>query len=83
MELGIGRFITEEEVDYTAEKRMQQVQCICTGYSGDTFHHPLGCLNFSFAYVEGESLLMALKDVALSSGRSVITQRLKKILKYE
>lgn len=48
----------------------------------DTFHHPLGCLNLSFAYVEGESLLMALKDVALSSGRSVITQILKKILKY-
>lgn len=30
-----------------------------------------GCVNLSFAYVEGESLLMALKDVALSSGRSV------------
>ena len=29
-----------------------------------------GCVNLSFAYVEGESLLMALKDVALSSGRS-------------
>lgn len=28
-----------------------------------------GCINLSFAYVEGESLLMALKDVALSSGR--------------
>ena len=31
--------------------------------------HISGCLNLSFAYVEGESLLMALKDVALSSGR--------------
>jgi hypothetical protein len=30
-----------------------------------------GCVNLSFAYVEGESLLMALKDVALSSGRLV------------
>ena len=29
----------------------------------------LGCVNFSFAFVEGESLLMALKNVALSSGR--------------
>ena len=28
-------------------------------------------MNLSFAYVEGESLLMALKDVALSSGRLV------------
>lgn len=32
---------------------------------------PSGCVNLSFAYVEGESLLMALKDVALSSGRWV------------
>uniref|UniRef100_A0A803W1U8 cysteine desulfurase n=1 Tax=Ficedula albicollis TaxID=59894 RepID=A0A803W1U8_FICAL len=31
----------------------------------------VGCINLSFAYVEGESLLMALKDVALSSGRYV------------
>ncbi len=30
-----------------------------------------GCINLSFAYVEGESLLMALKDIALSSGRCV------------
>jgi len=28
-----------------------------------------GCVNLSFAYVEGESLLMGLKDIALSSGR--------------
>jgi cysteine desulfurase len=27
-----------------------------------------GCVNLSFAFVEGESLLMALKDIALSSG---------------
>lgn len=28
-----------------------------------------GCVNLSFSCVEGESLLMALKDIALSSGR--------------
>ena len=28
-----------------------------------------GCVNLSFAFVEGESLLMGLKDIALSSGR--------------
>jgi cysteine desulfurase len=28
-----------------------------------------GCVNISFSFVEGESLLMACKDIALSSGR--------------
>ena len=37
--------------------------------NGDPDHSYPGCVNLSFAYVEGESLLMALKDVALSSGR--------------
>jgi len=37
--------------------------------NGDPDHTYLGCVNLSFACVEGESLLMALKDIALSSGR--------------
>ena len=37
--------------------------------NGDPDHHYPGCVNISFAFVEGESLLMALKNVALSSGR--------------
>ncbi|PIO64143.1 hypothetical protein TELCIR_14239 [Teladorsagia circumcincta] len=36
--------------------------------NGDLEHLYHGCVNLSFAYVEGESLLMALKTVALSSG---------------
>ena len=39
--------------------------------NGDPDHSYPGCVNLSFAFVEGESLLMALKDVALSSGRWV------------
>lgn len=38
-------------------------------FNGDNQSHYAGCVNLSFAYIEGESLLMALKDVALSSGR--------------
>lgn len=36
-----------------------------------------GCINLSFAYVEGESLLAALKDVALSSGSACTSASLE------
>ena len=36
--------------------------------NGDLEHRYKGNLNFSFSYVEGESLIMAVKDIAVSSG---------------
>lgn len=36
-----------------------------------------GTLNISFAYIEGESLLMALKDIALSSGSACTSASLE------
>lgn len=45
--------------------------------NGDPHHTYPGCLNLSFAFVEGESLLMALKDIALSSGSACTSASLE------
>jgi len=47
---------------------------IFNGHREMTYH---GCVNLSFAYVEGESLLMALKDIALSSGSACTSASLE------
>lgn len=44
--------------------------------NGDPEGYP-GCLNLSFEYIEGESLLMAMKDVALSSGSACTSASLE------
>jgi cysteine desulfurase len=45
--------------------------------NGDERQTYPGCVNISFAYVEGESLLMAMKDVALSSGSACTSASLE------
>lgn len=45
--------------------------------NGDPIETYSGCINLSFAYVEGESLLMALKDIALSSGSACTSASLE------
>lgn len=45
--------------------------------NGDPEHSYPGCVNLSFSYIEGESLLMALKDVALSSGSACTSASLE------
>merc|ERR1719336_1194611 len=65
----------EMEYDHQHVKRLSDMlvqgvtsQLQSVVYNGDPDHTYPGCLNLSFSCVEGESLLMALKDVALSSG---------------
>jgi cysteine desulfurase len=48
-----------------------------TARNGDPEHNYSGCLNYSFAYVEGESLLMALKNIAVSSGSACTSASLE------
>ncbi|KAL1478596.1 hypothetical protein MTO96_034968 [Rhipicephalus appendiculatus] len=45
--------------------------------NGDPQRSYPGCVNLSFACVEGESLLMAMKDVALSSGSACTSASLE------
>ena len=45
--------------------------------NGDVEQSYPGCINLSFAFVEGESLLMALKDIALSSGSACTSASLE------
>ncbi|CCK73407.1 cysteine desulfurase NDAI_0G04220 [Naumovozyma dairenensis CBS 421] len=48
-----------------------------TNLNGSADHRYPGCVNVSFAYVEGESLLMALRDIALSSGSACTSASLE------
>lgn len=45
--------------------------------NGDSESGYYGCVNLSFSYVEGESLLMALKEIALSSGSACTSASLE------
>lgn len=61
-------------------KRMEQgimKQLTHVTINGDTEHRLAGNLNISFAYVEGESLMMAIKDIAVSSGSACTSASLE------
>jgi len=45
--------------------------------NGDATHRVAGITNISFNYVEGESLIMALKDIAVSSGSACTSASLE------
>mmetsp|Transcript_22215 Transcript_22215/g.33055 ORF Transcript_22215/g.33055 Transcript_22215/m.33055 type:complete len:463 (-) Transcript_22215:95-1483(-) len=78
--------VAQQEMEYDAKwvrhlydrlwerisSRLQHIQL--NGDSESRYH---GNLNVSFAYVEGESLLMALKNIALSSGSACTSASLE------
>ncbi|THW86406.1 cysteine desulfurase [Aureobasidium pullulans] len=77
--------IAKEEIDYDTKRISALSKKLSDGLlamehttlnGSPEFHYP-GCVNVSFAYVEGESLLMALKDIALSSGSACTSASLE------
>lgn len=84
--LGAACEVAMEELEYDHKRVTELSDRLVNGISaglthvirnGDPDHSYPGCVNLSFAFVEGESLLMALKDVALSSGSACTSASLE------
>ncbi|KAF2350653.1 Cysteine desulfurase IscS, partial [Trinorchestia longiramus] len=84
--LGAACELARQEMDYDYRHVTKLSRRLIEGVSSQLTHvvhngHPdhiyPGCVNLSFAFVEGESLLMALKDVALSSGSACTSASLE------
>jgi cysteine desulfurase len=77
--------LAKQELEYDSKRIAELSQRLLKGLlalehttqNGDPERHYPGCVNVSFAYVEGESLLMALKDIALSSGSACTSASLE------
>ncbi|KAG8626873.1 hypothetical protein KVT40_005818 [Elsinoe batatas] len=77
--------IAKEELEYDSHRVTSLANRLSSGLlsmdhttlNGSASHRYPGCVNVSFAYVEGESLLMALKDIALSSGSACTSASLE------
>lgn len=77
----LARVEMQEEaarIRYLRDKLFNGVKDIEEVYlNGDLEKHVPGILNISFNYVEGESLIMALKDIAVSSGSACTSASLE------
>ena len=67
-----------EHVRLLANKFMQEVGSLPDIYlNGDSEQRYWGNINLSFAYIEGESMIMAIKDLAVSSGSACTSASLE------
>ena len=69
----------KEWIGYLSDKLLREIKSKIpnVAVNGDLISRYIGNLNISFAYVEGESLLMALKNVAVSSGSACTSASLE------
>ncbi|KAI0559343.1 cysteine desulfurase IscS mitochondrial precursor [Gracilaria domingensis] len=84
--MGEAARVSQQEMEYDLERMKTLSNRLYNGVvsrvpdvvlNGSKEHRFPGNLNMSFAYVEGESLLMALKDVAVSSGSACTSASLE------
>lgn len=86
--VGLGKAcqIATQEMEYDREHVEKLSSRLVSGImdqvdkvvrNGDPSKTYPGCVNLSFACIEGESLLMALKDIALSSGSACTSASLE------
>jgi len=84
--LGSACELAEQEMEYDhkrisalAKRLIDKITAVTPQVirNGDDVNTYPGCVNLSFAYVEGESMLMALKDIALSSGSACTSASLE------
>ena len=86
--VGLGRAVElcGEEMERESERQLRLRERLRQGIVGKLDEvflngHPMqrlpGNLNLSFAFVEGESLLMGLKDIAVSSGSACTSATLE------
>ena len=69
----------KEYIDRLSQRLISKIQNALPNviFNGDPNNTYSGCVNLSFAYVEGESLLMAIKDIAVSSGSACTSASLE------
>ena len=72
MELEVERIRSLRDKFWDGLKGMEEIYL-----NGDLEKRAAGFLNVSFNYVEGESLIMALKDIAVSSGSACTSASLE------
>ena len=69
----------EAWIGHLSKRLLEKIRAACPAVvlNGDADARYVGNLNISFPYVEGESLLLGLKNLALSSGSACTSQSLE------
>ena len=68
-----------KHIDRLSERLISKIKAALPNvvFNGDPENTYAGCVNLSFAFVEGESLLMGIKDIAVSSGSACTSASLE------